>query len=140
MHMKWDALHSLVPFVQLIKFVQFLRTWKALMEECYFNKVAGFSQIVQSNHAWVFFMVFKLYKWYQIALSIANNWKAEACNFDRSNTPPWVFFMFLKLFKWYHIALSITNNKKPETCNFTKRNTPPWVFFMLNYRNGTKSC
>ena len=42
MHMKWDALHDLVPFVQLIKFVQFARTRKALMEGCYFSKVAGF--------------------------------------------------------------------------------------------------
>ena len=32
----------------------------------------------------------------------------EACNFNKSNTPPWMFFAFFKLYKWCQIAQSIT--------------------------------
>ena len=141
MHMKWDALHNLVPFVELIKVVQFVRTWKVLMEECYFSKVAGFSQIVQSTHAWVFFMVFQLYKWYQIALSIANNWKAEACNFNRSNTPLGCSSCLLNYLngtasRW---ASQIIKNLKPATS--LKVTLLPGCFsYFLNSANGIKSC
>ena len=39
---------------------------------------------------WVFFMFFKLHKWY--------------CNFTKISTPPWVFFTYFKLYKLYQIA------------------------------------
>ena len=29
--------------------------------------------------------------------------KALACNFTKSNTPPWVFLTFFKLYKWYQM-------------------------------------
>ena len=30
--------------------------------------------------------------------------KVEACNFNKSNTPPWMFSRFFKFYKWYQIA------------------------------------
>ena len=33
--------------------------------------------------------------------------KAKACKFTESNTPPSVFFTFFKLYKWYQMAQSV---------------------------------
>ena len=49
----------------LVSIVQFKKSEKTPMEECYFY-------VTKSNTPpWAFFMFLKLYKWYQIAQSIA---------------------------------------------------------------------
>ena len=49
--------------------------------------------------------------WYHLHnLKNMEELKAEACNFNKSNTTPWVFFTFFKWYKWYQIAQSITCN------------------------------
>ena len=54
-----DALHDLVLFVQFKKGEKY--PWRSVN----FSKVAGFTKI--NTPPWMFFMFFKLYKWYQIA-------------------------------------------------------------------------
>ena len=55
-----DALRDLVPFVQFKKREK--DPWRSVT----FSKVAGFI----NTPLWVIFMVFKLYKWYQIGQNI----------------------------------------------------------------------
>ena len=61
-----DALHDLVPFVQFKKREK--HPWRNLI----FTKFAGLAcNFAKSNTPpLVFFMFFKLYKWYQIVLNI----------------------------------------------------------------------
>ena len=54
---KCDALRNLVSFVEKLKNMK--------------NTHRGV--FTSNTFSWVFFMFFKLYKWYQIALSVSNN-------------------------------------------------------------------
>ena len=65
---KGDALGDLGPFLQFKKREK--HSWKMVT----FSKVEGFSlQFTKSNTPpVVFFTIFKLYKWYQIAQNITN--------------------------------------------------------------------
>ena len=54
---KCDALSNLVSFVEKLKNMK--------------NTHGGV--FTSNTFSWVFFMFFKLYKWYQIALNVSNN-------------------------------------------------------------------
>ena len=63
------ALRDLVPFVPFEKRKKHL--WRCIT----FTKVAGFSHFVKINTPpWVFFKLFKTYKWYLIAQNVSYFW------------------------------------------------------------------
>ena len=64
----WNALSNLVPFVQ------FKKTWKTPMDKCYLE-TCNFTKL--NTSPWVFFVFFKLFKWYQIAQRITIIFSAE---------------------------------------------------------------
>ena len=53
----------------LVSFVQFKKRGKHPRRSVTFGKAAGCKSIIPQ---WVFFTLYKLYKWYQIALNITN--------------------------------------------------------------------
>ena len=62
-----DALRDLVPFVQFEKRKK--HPWRSVT----FSKVAVFTK--SNIPPWVFFLFFKLYKWYQIAQDIFSSYE-----------------------------------------------------------------
>ena len=78
----WEALRDLVPFVQ----------FRVLLLAKFQTKICNFTK--SSSHQWLFFMFFKLYKWYQIAQNIIQ------VSYNMKNT-----FSIFQVIPFSHISL-----------------------------------